>query len=136
VPLKLTLAPEEKIIVNGAVLTNAGSPATLTVLNQAQILRGKDILTEQDATSPATRVYYVVQCAYLFADHAADYLKAAASFLDDYATAAPSGAPIVSKIKQQLADGTVYQALRSAKKLLAHEKEVLAHVSHAAPTRL
>lgn len=132
VPLKITLAPEEKIIVNGAVLANAGSPATLTVLNQAQILRGKDILTEGEANSPATRVYFVLQCLYLFPDRAADYRRAAEGFLADYAAAAPSGADVLAAINEQLAAGNTYQALRAARKLLAHEREILAHVSDSA----
>lgn len=135
-PLKITLAPEEKIIVNGAVLANAGAPATLTVLNQAHILRGKDILTEAEAKTPATRIYYVLQCLYLFPDRADDYRRAAEGFLADYAAAAPSGADIVATVARQLADDSVYQALRSARKLLAHEKEILAHVSDTASTGL
>lgn len=135
-PLKITLAPEEKIIVNGAVLANAGGHATLTVLNQAHILRGKDILTQDDAVSPATRIYYVLQCLYLFPDRAADYRKAADSFLADYAAAAPSGAAIIDTINGHLAAGAAYQALRAAKKLLVHEKEVLDHVSDPAPSRV
>ncbi|PWR19786.1 flagellar biosynthesis repressor FlbT [Zavarzinia compransoris] len=131
-PLKITLAPEEKIIVNGAVLANAGHPATLTVLNQAQILRGKDILTEAEATSPATRIYFVLQCLYLFPDRAEDYRRAAEGFLADYAAAAPSGTAIVATIVEQLTAGHIYQALRAARKLLAHEKEILAHVSDPA----
>ncbi len=131
-PLKITLAPEEKIIVNGVVLANAGSPATLTVLNQAQILRGKDILTEAEANSPASRIYFVLQCLYLFPERAADYRRAAEGFLADYAAAAPSGAEIVTTINEHLSAGHVYQALRAARKLLAHEKEILAHVSDPA----
>lgn len=135
-PLKITLAPEEKIIVNGAVLANAGGPATLTVLNQAHILRGKDIMTEAEANTPATRVYYVLQCLYLFPDRATDYRRAAESFLADYAAAAPSGAAIVATISRHLAGDNTYQALRGARKLLAHEKEVLSHVSDTASSGL
>lgn len=135
-PLKITLAPEEKIIVNGVVIANSGGPATLAVLNQAQILRGKDILASEDATTPATRVYYVLQCLYLFPERAADYQAAAEGFLADYAAAAPSGAAIVREITTQLAKRQIYPALKAARKLLAHEKEIFTHVPDAAPAQL
>ncbi len=132
VPLKITLAPEEKIIVNGVVIANGGAQATLSIMNRAQILRGKDILTADDAVSPASRVYYVLQCHYLFPDRAEDYRRTAEEFLTDYAQAAPSGAAIVDEIRKQLHGGQAYGALRTAKTLLAHEREILAHVSETA----
>ncbi|WP_158595905.1 flagellar biosynthesis repressor FlbT [Oleomonas cavernae] len=135
-PLKITLAPEEKIIVNGVVIANAGGPATLSVLNRAQILRGKDILAAEDAQTPATRIYYVLQCLYLFPDRAADYQAAAKGFLADYAAAAPSAAATIAEITEQLATRQIYPALKTAKKLLAHEKEIFAHVPDPAPAHL
>lgn len=131
-PLKITLAPEEKIIVNGVVIANGGAQATLSIMNQAQILRGKEILTADDATSPAARVYYVLQCHYLFPERAADYRQTAEEFLTDYAEAAPSGGAIIDEIRAQLRNGQAYGALKTAKTLLAHEREILAHVSETA----
>lgn len=131
-PLKITLAPEEKIIVNGVVIANGGAQATLSIMNQAQILRGKEILTADDANTPASRVYYVLQCHYLFPERAEDYRRTAEDFLTDYAQAAPSGAAIVDDIRTQLRSGQAYAALRAAKALLAHEREILAHVPETA----
>ena len=52
-PLKLTLKPEEKVVINGAVLANGPSKTTLSIENSAIILRQKDIMQESDATTPA-----------------------------------------------------------------------------------
>src|SRR5260370_17068810 len=67
-PLKLTLKPNEKLIVNGAVLSN-GSPraVTLTFYNKAQLLQQKGVLLPEDATTPLLRTYFALQCMYL--DH-------------------------------------------------------------------
>ena len=72
--LKLTLKPGEKVIINGAVLANAGSKTALSIENSAVILREKDILTEHNANSPAKRIYYCLQLAYLDDEHEREYL--------------------------------------------------------------
>ena len=66
-PLKLSLAKGEKMVVNGAVIRNDGTDANIVFENQANILRHKDILTTEKATTPASRVYLALQCAYMFA---------------------------------------------------------------------
>ena len=43
-PLKLSLKPGEKFVINGAVVANGDKRSTLVVQNQAAILREKDIL--------------------------------------------------------------------------------------------
>ena len=49
-PLNLTLKPNEKLIVNGAVLSN-NSPrsVTLSFHNKAQLLQQKDVLLPEEA---------------------------------------------------------------------------------------
>jgi flagellar protein FlbT len=61
-PLTLRLEPRKKIIINGAVIENMGAATSIVVHNTANILKGKDVLTETDANTPARRVYYAVQC--------------------------------------------------------------------------
>jgi flagellar protein FlbT len=60
-PLKLKLAPGEKIVVNGAVMTNGQHGAVLTINNHAAIMRESHILQEEDADSPTKRLYFLVQ---------------------------------------------------------------------------
>src|SRR5271154_6520570 len=65
-PLNLTLKPNEKLIVNGAVLSN-NSPrsVTLSFHNKAQLLQQKDVLLPEEATTPLLRTYFALQCMYL-----------------------------------------------------------------------
>ncbi len=65
-PLRIKLPSKERIIINGAVLENAGEATTIILHNHADILRRKAVMREADAQSPARRVYYALQCAYMF----------------------------------------------------------------------
>ncbi len=89
-PLKLSLAKGEKFIVNGAVIRNDGDHTDLVFENQSYILRQKDILTTETAATPASRIYFALQCAYLFPEKAENYLDTFTELLNDYLEAAPS----------------------------------------------
>ncbi len=126
-PLKLSLRPNEKFIVNGVVVENIGDHANVLIHNQGQVLRSKDILTFEDADTPAKRAYYALQCLYLFPEKQDLYGDAARQFLEEFLAAAPDSATTVRDIAGELGEGKIYQALKSAKKLLDYERELLAH---------
>ena len=69
------------------------------VHNKAEILRRKEILTEVEANTPARRVYYALQCAYMFKENRADYLQQGEAFLNDYLEAVPSLQKLLKKSK-------------------------------------
>ncbi len=124
-PLLIDIKPGDKVIINGAVIENAGSSTKLFVHNQAAILRGKEVLSEEDCGTPAARAYFALQCAYIFTDKHADYLAKFDKLLDDYLAAAPSGKPIGEQIRKEIKDDKLYRALKAAQKLIAHEGEIL-----------
>ncbi len=127
-PLKLNVSRGEKFIVNGAVIKNDGDGISLLFENQAQILRQKDILTQETATTPAARVYLALQCAYLCPDKAASHLEDFNRLLGDYIEAAPSAGPTAQEIHALIEKGQLYGGLKACSRLLGHEQEVLAHV--------
>ncbi len=128
-PLKLQLRKGQKIIVNGAVLENAGShTASLLVKNDASILRDNDILTPADARTPASRVYYALQCAYLFPVERDRHLGNLKQLVDSYEEAAPSASPICGGIRSLMGEDKLYQALKLAQELIAHERQVFEYV--------
>ena len=55
-PLRIKLPAKEKIIINGAVIENAGEATTIILHNRVDILRRTEVWTEQDALTPARRV--------------------------------------------------------------------------------
>ncbi|WP_119417819.1 flagellar biosynthesis repressor FlbT [Desertibaculum subflavum] len=124
-PLRIALKAGEKIIVNGAVLQAGDAPATLLVHNAAALLREREIMTEERAVSPATRVYYTVQCAYLFPSKKDLYLQHFYGFLEEFVSAAPSAEPLARKIRAEVEGERYYPALRSARKLIEREQEIM-----------
>lgn len=122
-PLTLKLKNGQKVIVNGAVIENSGPPATIVVHNSANILRDKDVLTEQEAKSPAALVYYALQCAYLFEDNRPEFLEQFEALLRDYVAAAPSATPLAIEMLTAASAGDLYGSLRLARKLRDHEDE-------------
>ena len=122
-PLRIKLPSKERIIINGAVLENAGEATTIVLHNRADILRRKEVMSEEDAGSPARRVYYALQCAYMFEDERARYKQVATEFLNQYAEAAPSAADLVEKVRESIEADKLYNALRATHPLIEHEIE-------------
>ncbi len=126
-PLKLTLSKGEKFIINGAVIKNDGDGASLVFENQAHILRQKDILTTELATTPAARVYLALQCAYLFPERQDAHLSDFHRLLDDFAHAAPSAEDLTSEVRACAEEGQLYHALKLCRQLIEHEGSLLTH---------
>ncbi len=122
-PLSIKLPAHDKIIINGAVVENTGDPTTIVLHNRADILRRKEVMGEEQATTPAKRVYYTIQCAYLFELERDKYLELCENFLKEYLEAAPSAQSIVTKIRKNIVEERYYSALRAVQKLITHETE-------------
>lgn len=127
--LKITLKPREKMIIGGAVLINGNPKNTdLIIENTVPVLRQKDILSEKDATSPCSRIYFVIQLMYIdeanLLTHHNAYWKLVRELLD----AAPSLTGFIDNINQHILSGRYYQALKLARELMAYEQEVISRV--------
>lgn len=120
-PLKLDFKAGDKMVINGAVVENIGHNASLLIHNEAAILREKEILSEAETGTPAARVYFALQCAYIFSDKKEHYLSLFRQFLEDYMTAAPSSRPIGEEILAAVDSGRVYKGLKLTQKLIGHE---------------
>jgi flagellar biosynthesis repressor protein FlbT len=127
-PLKLSLTKGERIVVNGAVIKNDGPDTSLVFENRALILRQKDIMTNENASTPARRVYLALQCAYMFPERQTEHLENFRTMLGDYFEAAPSSAQIVHAMGACTDQGDLYGALKECRKLIEHEMEILEHV--------
>ena len=124
-PLTIDFKAGDKIIINGAVIENLGSNSKLSVHNQAAILRGKEILSEEDSKTPASRVYFALQCAYIFPQAQAEYVASFEAFLNEYLVACPSASEIGDVIRKEVESGLLYKGLKSAQKLIVHESDLL-----------
>ncbi len=124
-PLLIDLKPGEKVIINGAVIENAGSNTKLRIHNESNILRQKEIVSETEMTTPASRVYLALQCAYIFPEKKEKYIALYDQFLTEYLEACPSAEQIVTEIREEVASDRFYKALKSSRRLLKHESAIL-----------
>lgn len=62
--LVLKLAPKERILINGAVIENGDRRSRLSIVTpNANILRLRDAIHPDEATTPVKRVCYIAQLA-------------------------------------------------------------------------
>lgn len=64
--LKLTLKPNEQVVITGAVLKNGDRRTTVSVETRADVLRSSDIMQREEADSPLKEVYYLIQTAMIY----------------------------------------------------------------------
>ena len=122
--LKVELKPGERLIVGNCVITNSDQRTRLFIDGKAPILREKDILTPETADSPARRIYLAVQLMYIYEDVERirkDYFQ----LINEIVTAAPSTTRLVDEINNEILTGSLYKALKAAKKLIQYEQELL-----------
>jgi len=74
--LKFRIPAGEKIIVNGAVITNTSAKAMhFSLENDASIMRERDIILPAQVTSPLENVYLQIQMMYIEPENHADHYK-------------------------------------------------------------
>lgn len=125
-PLRLTLKPDERIIVNGCAIRNASRRQTLTIENRADVVRGHDLLKEKDANTPVTRVYFLIQTVLVAADLRDEFnpqiqkklAELAAVFGPDHRENIVSAANFVSI-------GDYYKAMRALSGLIKYERQLM-----------
>ncbi|MGJ8527629.1 flagellar biosynthesis repressor FlbT [Maritalea sp.] len=126
--LKVELKPNEKLIIGDCVITNADQRTRFYVSGRSPILREKDILTFETADSPAKRVYFAIQLMYLEDDVEkvqAEYF----TLVNDFVRAAPSTVAIVDEVNNEILTGSLYKAMKKAKKLIEYERELLSNAT-------
>ena len=136
-PLKIQIKAGQQIIINGAVIENASArTVSLLVKNEAAILRGDDVLSPESATTPAGRLYYALQCLYLFPEAQDRYLPVFKDLADSFLMAAPSSRPIIEAIQDHVRGQQYYVALKKARELIEHEGKVLSDAQQRFSTEL
>lgn len=63
--LKITLKPNEVFVVNGCVMKNSSRRHTMIIENYADIIRGADLIQEEEAVTPLKKIYFLIQTAFL-----------------------------------------------------------------------
>ncbi len=63
--LRLTLKPNERIVINGCVVQNSDRRQMITIENHADVVREADLLKEDEARTPVKEVYFLIQASLL-----------------------------------------------------------------------
>ena len=131
--LRIALRDGEKIVVNGAVLRSTGR-TELRVESKAAILRGKDIMSPQEASTPARQLYFHTMMAYIDPDGLETHQK---GIID--AVQAVTGLLQSDEARAELmryarhaAGMAYYRALGACRGLIGLEGKLLAEATRAA----
>jgi flagellar protein FlbT len=122
------LKPRERAIIGGAVLRNGGTRVRLRVENSVPVLREPDILSPRAVRTPCERVCLALQLLYVDPEGLGRHLDTYRSLVADVAEAAPSLRPWLAPIDDHVRAGRYYQAIKSARSLREHERELMSHV--------
>lgn len=134
-PLKLSLKPGEKFVINGAVVQNGDRRSVLVLQNKASVLREKDIMQPDEANTPARRIYFPVMMMYL--DEAS-----AQRFYDEFVRRLTEFMGVIRnpdvladcvQISKHCMEREYYKALMLCRKLIEYEDERLGNVPSGVP---
>ena len=123
-PLKLSLKPRERFVLNGAVVQNGDRRGVLILQNKASVLREKDIMQADEVNSPARRIYFPVMMMYLEGTVSPKMYDEFALRLTEFMGATRNPAVLsecVSASRHVMAKD-FYKALMSARKLVDYEE--------------
>jgi flagellar biosynthesis repressor protein FlbT len=132
VALKISLKPDERIIIGGAVLQNGGARSDFVIENSVPILREKDIMGLTDANSPCRRIYFAIQLMYVDEKNIEEHRTTYWELVKDVTNAAPSTIGLIDQISEHILHDRYYQALKQTNKLIEYEQGVMNHVRSAA----
>jgi flagellar protein FlbT len=127
-PLKLSLKPGEKFVLNGAVVQNGDRRG-------ASVLREKDIMQPEEAVTPARMIYFPVMMMYLDEPGALRYYDEFVRRLSEFMGVIrnPDVLADCVSISKHAMSKEYYKALMLCRKLIEYEDERLGNVAAGVP---
>lgn len=124
--LKISLKPNEKIYVNGAVL-RVDRKVSIELMNDVQFLLETHVLQADEASTPLRQLYFIVQIMLMNPDSADQALgmfrKSLTLLLANFADERIKSA--LKNIDRQVSEGHVYEALKAIRALYSIEQAIL-----------
>ena len=115
------------MIVNGAPI-RFRTKSRIELTAHARFLFGKQIMAPNEADTPARRIYFALQSAYIGDDQERpDGLAAARRLIAEFkeATTSPLAREILDRALQAAEADDCYQALKLTRRVIRHEDTVL-----------
>ncbi|TAN46916.1 MAG: flagellar biosynthesis repressor FlbT [Rhodospirillales bacterium] len=128
-PLKITLKPHEKALIGTAVISNGATKAELVILNKVPVLKEREVISPDDADTVAKKIYVSILNMYANPRQEKEYHDIYFSFVRDFIDAVPNEVVfgLIMEMSQRILEGDHYQALKTCRKLIEFEQEVLSH---------
>ncbi|MEI9905751.1 MAG: flagellar biosynthesis repressor FlbT [Asticcacaulis sp.] len=126
-PLKLSLKPGERFVLNGAVVQNGDRRSSLVLQNKASVLREKDIMQQEEVNSPARHVYFPVMMMYLDEAGADKYYEEFLKRMTEFMGVISNTAILAEcvGVSRSIMTKEYYKALMGCRKLIDYEDERL-----------
>jgi len=130
-PLKLSLKPGERFVLNGAVVQNGDRRCSLVLQNKASVLREKDIMQAEEVNSPARHVYFPVMMMYLDEPGADKYYDEFLRRMTEFMNVIANPVVLVEcvGVSKNILSREYYKALMGCRKLIDYEDERLGRKS-------
>ena len=125
--LVLEMRPGDMMVVNGAPI-RFRNRVRIELAAKARFLFGKQLMAPEAATTPARRIYFALQTAYIGTDEErAGGLEWARDLIAEFqqATTVPHMRALLEEALMLAEADDCYRALRLARRVMQHEAEVL-----------
>jgi flagellar protein FlbT len=129
-PLKLTLKPNEKVLIGTAVIANGPAKTEFVVLNRVPVVRERDIINEEQADTVAKKLYVTILNMYINPSREKDFHGIYFVLMREMILI-PVDARAVDlmvDMSQHILGGDHYRALKLCRQLIKFEAEALANV--------
>jgi flagellar protein FlbT len=130
--LRIELKPRERFILGGAVIRNGDARSEWILENNVPILRGKNILSLEEADTPCKRIYFLIQLMYVEGGNLAEHQDTYWALVRDIVGAAPSMIDLIDAINEHIVGGRYYEALKLTRKLINQEERIIYHADTGA----
>lgn len=126
--LVLELRAGDRMLVNGAAL-QFKTRTSVMLSNHARFLFGKQIMAPEEANTPARRIYFAIQGAYVCQESERPaVMQAACDLVEEYAatTTSETAQRLLRNAAEALRAGDCWEAMRRIRTLFAHDDAMLA----------
>ncbi len=124
-PLKFVLRPNEKVIINGAVIGAGDRPGSFFLYNTANFLRGREVLKEEQIDCIEKKLYFVIQLIYIFPEDAVLNVQRFNAIMEETRAARPDSKKTLDDIESLVEARNYYRALKLCRKMFKGSGESL-----------